>query len=80
MAFSLKLNKKCPLHGEWKAEKIDLDSLYELGDKYGQILPEGDHKFTVRFRSKKNYTYDTFSLVMNVKSQRGLDLSMLNMG
>lgn len=80
LAFGSEMFRACPLQGEWKVENVDLDQLYEMGNKYGQMVLEGDHKLNVRLRSKKNHTYETFSLVLNVKSQRGLDLSMLNMG
>lgn len=72
--------RKCPLEGIWSSEHIDLDRVYEMGALYGQMLPEGDHKFAVKLRSVRNYTYQTFSLVLNCKSKRGFDLSMLNMG
>lgn len=72
--------KKCPLQGKWASENVDLDQLYGLGEKYGQGLPEGDHKFTGRFRSKTNYTFETIVMVLNIKGQRGVDLSMLSMG
>lgn len=71
---------KCPLQGPWASENIDLDQLYEMSQLYGRLLPEGFHKFSLRLRSAENYTYETFSWVLSVKSQRGFDLSMLNMG
>lgn len=72
--------RKCPLQGEWSSKNIDIDQLYEMGKLYGRTLPEGYHKFATRFRCAEKYTYETYTLVLNVKSQRGLDMSMLNMG
>lgn len=72
--------RKCPLKGSWVSDGIDLDRVYEMSQLYGQMLPEGDHKFAIKLRSKGNYTYQTISLVLNCKSSRGWDLSMLNMG
>lgn len=72
--------RKCPLQGRWASENVDVDQLYEMGNLYGRTVPEGFHKFDVRLRSSGNYTYETLTLVIHSKSQRGFDLSMLNMG
>lgn len=72
--------RKCPLMGKWVSENIDLDGIYDMAILYGQMLPEGDHKFAIKLRSAANYTYQTFSLVLSCRGNHGFDLSMLNMG
>lgn len=72
------LFRKCPLQGTWTSENVDLDQLYKIGDKYGHVISKGYHKLEIRLKSQKNYTYETFRLV--IENLRGSNLTTLNLG